>query len=78
MNANYNFNNDPQLLRRAAESYRARNIFLIVAEGHVVAGTDGIIARFDNDAAAVKGLEEAGYIREKLCHNLIFRPPEAP
>lgn len=68
------FNNTPSLFRSARISYLSRGIFLVVAEGHVVAGTDGVVARFESDEAAVRALTEAGYKREEGIQNLVFKP----
>ncbi len=68
-----NYNNSPELFRNAHGHYRDRRIVLTVVDGHVLAGTDGIVARFDNDQKAVECLLEAGYVREPLTGN--FHPP---
>lgn len=69
-----NYNNSSELFRNARDRYRRKSIKLIIAEGHVVAGSDGIVARFDNNAAAIKCLVEAGYSKEPSEVNLIFNP----
>ena len=68
------FNNSPELFRNARDSYRRRRIFLVVADAHVVAGSDGIVARFESDAAAIITLTNAGYTQEQGVQNIVFRP----
>lgn len=68
------YNNDVSLFFNARVSYKERNIFLIIVEGHVVAGSDGIVARFKDDEAAAKCLEEAGYTRDSVTENNIWHP----
>ncbi len=74
-----NYNTSPELFRAAQESYRERRIFLVVVGEYVVAGSDGIVARFEDEAAAIKCLTDAGYVREEGIENIVFRPkaPEA-
>lgn len=69
-----NYNNSPQLFAAAREHFKRQGIRLVIAEGHVVAGPEGVIARFTNDEEAVKCLTEAGYIREEGIQNLVFNP----
>jgi len=69
-----NYNTDPLLLENARESYRKDKIFIQVVDGHVVAGHHGVIARFDDDAAAIACLTTAGYEREPNIQSIIFWP----
>lgn len=68
------FNTSPELFRNARDSYKRRGIFLVIADAHVVAGSDGIVARFEDDAAAMKCLEDAGYSKETGLQNTIYKP----
>ena len=71
----FNYNTSPELLRNARRKYRKMGARLIIAEGHIVAGKDGIIARFKNDEAAAKCLVAAGYKQvPRTDNNLIFLP----
>lgn len=69
-----NFNNSPQLLRNAKEGYRKRGLRIIVADGHIVAGINGVVARCTDDESACKLLEDAGYTRDTDLQNLVFFP----
>lgn len=62
------------LLANARESYKTRGIFLVVADGHIIAGADGVISRFANDEAAIQALVQAGYTRDEVTVNPIFHP----
>ena len=55
------YNNDPELFRNAQRSYEERGIKLQVVDGHIYAGQDGAVARFESDHEAMKCLLEAGY-----------------
>ncbi len=68
------YNNSVELWKAAREVYKERGTFLVIVEGHICAGADGLVARFkdDNDAAAT--LEAAGYKRDGVTQNLIYHP----
>lgn len=68
------YNTDVGLFRSARISYKERNIFLVIVEGHIVAGSDGIVARFEDDEKAAACLKEAGYTRDSVTENNIWLP----
>lgn len=67
------YNTSVELWKEARKSYPAHTL-IIVCEGHVVAGSDGVVARFDDDAEAINVLEQAGFKREPAIRSIVFKP----
>lgn len=72
--SNGNFNNTSSLFKNAREYYQVNAIVLMVVDGHITAGKDGVVARFDGTAAACAALEEAGYTRENFDGQTLYHP----
>jgi len=68
------YNNSSALFANARKTYQERKIFLVIAEGHIIAGRDGIVARFADDRAAEACLAKAGYTRDPVTENNIWHP----
>lgn len=63
------------MFENSKEFYTKTGILLIVAEGHIVAGSMGIVARCKDDAEAIDVLTKAGYRRMVSSpENIIFSP----
>lgn len=68
------YNTSVQLWAGAREHYKERGSYIHVCEGHVIAGSDGVVARFVDDDSAMKTLIEAGYVRETAIQSIVFKP----
>jgi hypothetical protein len=55
------FNTDESLWAGSRSHYKDAGTTLLVASGHVVAGAEGVVARFASQAEACRVLEAAGY-----------------
>lgn len=67
-----NYNTDVSLWKGARNHYKERQTYLMVVDGHIFAGAEGAVARFDDDKKACECLDAAGYTRQST-ENIIYK-----